>query len=276
VVTFLRYPSLLLLSMLSVCSVVHGYTVEMIEKLFPEKPENGIEFDSIEYITPEALNDLVREVTEYHYGFSCTEYDTISLLAPDGEYRAIVVLFSLNPELEDSYSFFLELVKNQVFYAHQWWLTKDDELAAQLKEIMLKYDALLDSYYCFVVASIGNELIPVCIISNTNIEIIESNFTKKNHTFMGFGLLPRVYSFNSDCAFKYEIIAIEEDEDGNVFWGYAPESLIRSETWLLYVPSTYTWKDWEVKSNHWWPIGFTQSDFEKSFDSDYNLFNVGE
>ncbi len=231
---------------------------EDCEMLFPEKPAEGIEFDPVDTYDSEELNALVKEVTEYHYGFSCNEYDTIPLMAPDGEYRALLILFSLDTELGDSYSTFLELSNQERNLLRLMGVAvKDDdyELVEYYRQSAVEYGVMLDSYYTFFVASVDKSLIPLGSIRNIDIKVNEYNFTRDNLIFKDLGLLPSPDFYKSTSGKNYSVVSVAEDENGQRYWYKIPESELVDKLWLLYVPEhSCDWKDWSVFSNHFWPI----------------------
>ncbi len=219
--------------------------------LFAEPPQDGLPFDSIDTIDENELAELVREVTEYHYDFSCTEFDTIPLMAPDGEYRALAVLFSVDPELEDTHEALLEMHKSQLEAESKSEELRNTDLGASEDYFYQAHNhrTNIASYYTFMVGSINGTLMPIGV-HNHNIFLSTDESAEavdKKYIFTNYCIIPNIYE-TDPSAFNYDITRRYKYLD-NIVWtdSFIPEDIINNYGWLYYIESD--WREWHIPRN---------------------------
>ena len=257
----MRYGHILVLSVIMLCSACGSALandseadVSEYEHLFPEPPENGIPFGLIEDIDYDELAELVSEVTEYHYGFSCTEFDTIPLMAPDGEYRALVAFFSTDPELDNTYEYFLDILQREIELHHIYESSYNVDVYEYeaVNRERIEYTNMRTTYKGIIMALINNNLTPVGVADHASFGAgLDSLYLNEEMRFLGFGILPIwAPSFEQCKAYnRYMICPITEKDNGSIEWRLVPERAVKEYGWLLYLDD-FKWADWVIRNRY--------------------------
>ena len=127
--------------------------------LITDPPDEGIEFDSIDVIEMEDVDDLLNEFVQYHFGLDVFgDCDTFPLLAPDGEYRALLAVFSLDEQNEDTYDAVLEYYNEALRYDRMSYEARaemnDRTLQQEYNEKACEYHRYCDTYIGLVLSLI--------------------------------------------------------------------------------------------------------------------------
>lgn len=214
---------------------------------FPEEPENCLEFDvvDIDSINNSELKELVNDITLYHFEYLVNEYDIVPLMGPDGEYRAFLVIFSVNSERESTYNAIFNYFNLMYKYDELMWNSETHEDRDYYSNISGNYFKICNTYVGLIFGIVGGDLKPLGITRYIPYVYSLKHFEENNMKFVELLLLPSIYYNYADSSYNYKIRILYEVNNNKMIEKMSYDS-IRDELWLKY--SNNNWKNWNLKS----------------------------
>lgn len=210
-------------------------------------PENYLELYAGE------LSELVATISQANFGVSISTYDTMPLLGPDGEYRALAVVFTEGTEIpgtfDDCKNKYREMRSNQLEQGEiyrEHGLHYESAEKENLQRASGELSRMISDNRVFLVGLFGQEIVfldfyyMLAFTSDDYYPESETNPKSKAHEFVAFGILPEKTLISPDNGVcnrknKYRIVSIWLVEGEIVWEWYIPEKDVKGH-WLFYYP----------------------------------------